>query len=319
MSTIDNIQSTLNHAVNEAKQFTSLYPAMVKRYGPDWTKWPKTSHWYSFLADIQAVQIAVGTLVEPPIVVPPPVISPVFGAPPVPVGKIIFQDLFEGTEIDKTKWEAKHGWHAPSGTLWNGFNNAALDGNGNLKITAKLVNGEWQSSFLAGIADNGFSYKGPRYMQVLAKIPAGIGVFPAPLWEWASSGKPEVIWGNGPIEIDVMENLGKEPKGYHTTVHPWLPTGDKPIGHYNDVGVVLSDDFHYYGAAVYSHSVDFYFDGKFIWSVDMSASGLADLTTYMVVPCIDLDMSGKGWGSPVDPNLTQAEMLVKEVTIWERL
>jgi beta-glucanase (GH16 family) len=256
--------------------------------------WPPVSgHWANAVKRLESLR----TVTPPP--APP--------STPVPVGALLFEDDFNGLYIDTKKWEGKH-YKADSGTQWSYLNQAALDRKGNLQITAVKVNGQWFSSFLAALAGNGFSYSGPRYLETRAKVPAGAGCFPAPLWEWASP------WGAGPIEIDVCEQLGKEPTGYHTTVHPWLPSGDKPVGRFNDVGVVLSDDFHVYGAAVYPGGVDFYFDGEHVSTADMLKSGLNDLTTYPVVPCIDLDMGG--WGGPVDPAITQASLLVDYVRVY---
>ena len=258
--------------------------------------WPPVSgHWGNAIARLESLRTAA--------VPPPPAPSPT----PVPVGAVIFEDDFNGP-LDTVKWEGKS-YKAPSGTQWNKLLNASIDGNSNLVITANLVNGQWYSSFLAGLASNGFSYSGPRYLETRAKVPAGLGCFAAPLWEWASP------WGAGPIEIDVCEQLGKEPGFYHTTVHPWLPSGDKPVGAANPTPVKnLADDFHRYGAAVYASRVDFYFDGYFMWSADMSVSGLNPLTSYPVVPCIDLDMGG--WGGAIDPALTSATMLVDYVRVW---
>ena len=237
---------------------------------------------------------------------PPP--APV-DVPPVPVGALLFSDEFTGTTIDTHKWEGKH-YRADSGTQWDYLNYAHVDGAGNLVINAvKSSTGQWFSSFLAGIAANGFSYKGPRYVEARVKVPSGVGTFPACPWEWAAP------WGAGPIEIDYMEILGKEVTKLHTTVHPWLPAGDHPVGNATDAGVDLSLDFHRYGGAVYANHVDFYLDGRRVWTADLSASGLNDLTSYPVVPCIDLDMGGS-WAGPVDPAMTSASMLVNYFRVW---
>lgn len=273
--------------------------------------WPPLSgHALNIYKDCEALRLLLAPPPPPPPPSPPPPPAPT----PVPVGALLFSDDFNGA-LDTHKWEGKH-FKAPSGTQWDYLNHATVDGNSNLVITAKKVSGQWYSSFLAGLSSGGSSYKGPRYVEARVKVPSGLGTFPACPWEWASSGPgaPEAKWGNGPIEIDYMEILGKEITKLHTTVHPWLPSGDHPVGNANDVGVDLSLDFHRYGGAVYADHVDFYFDGKKIWTADMSVSGLGDLTTYPVVPCIDLDMGG--WGGPVDPALTQAVMLVDYLKVW---
>ncbi len=59
------IQATLDAAIANLKKATKTYPAMVKLYGSDWTKWPKTTSWYQGLSKLAIVRAAIGA--APPV------------------------------------------------------------------------------------------------------------------------------------------------------------------------------------------------------------------------------------------------------------
>lgn len=75
--TPQDVQTKLDAAVSALKATTSGYPAMVKRYGPDWLKWPVNSNWYRAFDALRIARIDVGGLVSPPEEPPtPPPIDP---------------------------------------------------------------------------------------------------------------------------------------------------------------------------------------------------------------------------------------------------
>ncbi len=65
--TAQDIQKQLASAIVYLSKTTNTYPSMVKSYGSDWRKWPKTSNWYKALAAITAASAAVGKLPAPPV------------------------------------------------------------------------------------------------------------------------------------------------------------------------------------------------------------------------------------------------------------
>lgn len=215
--------------------------------------------------------------------------------PPVPVGALIFGDDFvgaAGSKPDTKKWAAKA---RPGQALadWNGFNEISLDGVGNVVISAvRQSNGRWKSGWLSTSTLHGWS--GPRYVEARVKVAAGYGVWNGPVWEWAYP------YGAGGIEIDVCEQLGKQPKAYHTTVHNWQVSPQKQQGRQDNVAPALSGGFHVYAAVVEPTHVDFYFDGALEYTVQGSAIGVQDLTKPEVSLNCSLNMGGWG-GTPNFP------------------
>lgn len=64
-STPQDVQAKLDAARTAITKTTNSYPAMVKKHGSDWTKWPTGSQWYIALNNIQAARVEAGDLVAP--------------------------------------------------------------------------------------------------------------------------------------------------------------------------------------------------------------------------------------------------------------
>lgn len=201
--------------------------------------------------------------------------------------RYLFDDEFSGQAGSRPSsllWDAK-AYRTDSGTIWNGWKNISEDGHGHLVITAKKVNGAWYSGFLSGKT----SYTGPRYIAVRAKVAAGNGVWNAPVWEW------DLPDGARGIEDDVVEQLGREPQSYRTTLHAGTAIQK---GFVSVTGVNLSGGFHTYSAAVRPGRVDFYFDGTLQRTIRPGElGGRWGFVTTPMVPNISLAMGGLG-GTP---------------------
>ena len=60
-----DVQAKLKAAQTALSKTTSTYPAMVKKYGSDWHKWPSGTQWYIAESNIEVASIEVGSLVAP--------------------------------------------------------------------------------------------------------------------------------------------------------------------------------------------------------------------------------------------------------------
>ncbi|GAB4085252.1 glycoside hydrolase family 16 protein [Myceligenerans cantabricum] len=176
---------------------------------------------------------------------------------------LVWSDEFDGaagTAPDPDSWTHElgdHGWG--NGELQNYVDsreNSALDGNGNLVITARQTDGGYTSARMT-TQDK----VEPRYGRIEARIqiPRGQGIWPAfwmlgsefPDTEWPSSG-----------EIDIMENVGHEPHLVHGTLHGPGYSGGGGIGasYQHPQGWSFADDFH-------TFAIDWNAD-EIVWSVD---------------------------------------------------
>ncbi len=179
-----------------------------------------------------------------------------------------------GSAVDSTKWvydTGGSGWgnneleYYTSGTA-----NAAVQG-GNLVITATTAGA---SSYTCSYPSSGPCHYTSARLKTLGKfsqqygrfeariqIPEGLGLWPA---FWMMGADINTVNWPSCGEIDVMENVGKEPSINHGSLH--MPatggtTDDQLTGMYTlSGGAKLGDGFHTYAIEWSSSSITFYVD-----------------------------------------------------------
>ncbi|MFJ5548062.1 ricin-type beta-trefoil lectin domain protein [Streptomyces sp. NPDC093225] len=185
---------------------------------------------------------------------------------------IAFEDDFDGpagSAVDSAKWQTETGdnvnnherqWYTA------GNANAALDGRGNLVITARRENpGNHQCWYgrceytSARLNTSGRFTRQYGHVEARMKVPRGQGMWPA-FW-MLGQDIGQVGWPNSG-EIDVMENVGYEPSTVHGTLHGPGYSGAGGIGAAYGLpgGRAFADDFH-------TFAVD-WSPGSISWSVD---------------------------------------------------
>jgi beta-glucanase (GH16 family) len=136
-------------------------------------------------------------------------------------GDVVWSQDFDGaagSAPDRSAWTNETGGGGWGNNELEDYtdsrDNSALDGQGNLVITAKR---EADGSYTSARLTTQGKYT-PRYGRVEARIqiPRGQGIWPA-FW-MLGSDLPQVGWPNSG-EVDVMENVGYEPATVHGTVH----------------------------------------------------------------------------------------------------
>ncbi|MFD7021317.1 family 16 glycosylhydrolase [Promicromonospora sukumoe] len=186
-------------------------------------------------------------------------------AAPAAVGALTWSDEFDGaagSAPNPANWNLETGAGGWGNNELQNYtssrDNSALDGNGNLVITARQDgNGGYTSARLttAGKVE-------PTYGRVEAriKIPRGQGIWPA-FWMLGGQIDSGVPWPNSG-EIDIMENVGFEPHMVHGTIHGPGYSGGSGIGasYTHPQGWSFADDFH-------TFAVDRE-PGRITWSVD---------------------------------------------------
>ncbi|WP_017591361.1 glycoside hydrolase family 16 protein [Nocardiopsis potens] len=196
-------------------------------------------------------------------------------------GALVWSDEFDGaagSAPDPANWNHElgdHGWGNGELQDYTGSReNSALDGAGNLVITARReADGGYTSARMT--TKDKFEQAYGRF-EARIRIPRGQGIWPA---FWMLGGDfPETPWPDSG-EIDVMENVGHEQSTVHGTVHgPGYSGGEGIGGSYpHPTGGAFADDFHVY-------AVDWAPD-SITWSVD----GVAYQT---VTPA---DLGGDRW------------------------
>ncbi|MFE8978903.1 family 16 glycosylhydrolase [Streptomyces cyaneofuscatus] len=199
--------------------------------------------------------------------------GPAPGSAPAPVpAAVSFEDNFDGpagAAVDGSKWQLETGDNVNNHErqfYTGGNDNAALDGQGNLVITARKENpGNYQCWYgtceytSARLNTAGKFAAAYGHVEARVKVPRGQGMWPA-FWmlgdDFGNVGWPQ----SG--EIDVMENVGFEPGTVHGTLHGPGYSGADGIGAGYTLpnGAAFADDFH-------TFAVDWAPD-SITWSVD---------------------------------------------------
>ncbi|MFJ6728902.1 MULTISPECIES: RICIN domain-containing protein [unclassified Streptomyces] len=200
--------------------------------------------------------------------------TPVDRAAPAPAAAaaVTFSDDFNGpagAAVDGSKWQIETGDNVNNHErqyYTAGNRNAALDGQGNLVITARRENPsnyqcwygrcEYTSSRLNTSGKFTTTY---GRVEARMKIPRGQGMWPA-FW-MLGSDIGQVGWPNSG-EIDIMENVGFEPNTVHGTLHGpgYSGSGGIGAGYSLPGGQAFADAFH-------TFAVD-WSPNRITWSVD---------------------------------------------------
>ncbi len=189
---------------------------------------------------------------------------------------VTFSDTFDGaagSAVNSSKWTQETGDNVNNHEreyYTSGTNNASLDGQGHLVITAKKENPAnyqcWYGTCQYTSARMNTSGKfSAQYGHVEArmKIPRGQGMWPA-FW-MLGTDIGSVGWPNSG-EIDVMENVGFEPSTVHGTIHGPGYSGANGIGAGYTLpnGQAFADAFHTFAVDWAPNSIK--------WSVDGGSS-----------------------------------------------
>ena len=187
-----------------------------------------------------------------------------------PAWTLVWSDEFngpDGSPVDTSKWVREsggNGWGNQELEYYTTRPENAFQQGGNLVIKvlqekytgADGVTRDYTSARMKTLGK--FSQKYGRF-EARIKIPQGQGIWPA---FWMLGVDIEKIgWPKGG-EIDIMENIGKEPATVHGTIHGPGYSGDKGIGFpYNlPPDQHFADDFHLYAVEWESKAIRFYVD-----------------------------------------------------------
>ncbi|MFE4538457.1 ricin-type beta-trefoil lectin domain protein [Streptomyces scopuliridis] len=204
----------------------------------------------------------------------PAAAAPAPGPAPAEAGAaaVTFSDDFNGaagSAVDGGKWQIETGDNVNNHErqyYTAGNNNAALDGQGNLVITARKDNpGNYQCWYgrceytSARLNTSGKFTSTYGRVEARMKVPRGQGMWPA-FW-MLGNDIGNVGWPNSG-EIDIMENVGFEPGTVHGTLHGpgYSGSGGIGAGYTLPNGQAFADAFH-------TFAID-WSPNRITWSVD---------------------------------------------------
>jgi beta-glucanase (GH16 family) len=245
---------------------------------------------------------------------------------------LIWSDEFNGAAglpVDSAKWVfdiGGGGWgNSELEYYTNSTPNASMDGNGNLVITAiketlprkkRCWYGRCQYSS-ARIKTAGTFRQAYGRFEARIKIPYGQGIWPA-FWMLGKNIN-KVGWPKCG-EIDIMENIGREPSTVHGTIHGPGYSGAAGIGSaYNLPAGVFADDFHVFAIEWEPGAIRWYVDGNLYQTrteTDLHA-GAAWVFDHPFFILLNVAVGGSWPGNPDSTTVFPQRMYVDYVRVYQ--
>ena len=254
------------------------------------------------------------------------------GAPP-PAWTLVWSDEFDGVagaQVDGTKWVADtggQGWGNQEREYYTArAENASLDGGGRLVITARAAPVDssyhcWYGSCRytsARLKTTGRFEQAQGRFEARIRIPRGQGLWPA---FWMLGDDIDRVGWPRCGEIDVMENIGREPGVVHGTMHgPGYSGGSGIGGSYSLAGGSFADDYHVFAVE--------WTPGQIRWLVDEQEyrratptnlpSGAAWVFDHPFFLLLNVAVGGAWPGDPDGSSTFPQQMLVDYVRVYRR-
>ena len=247
---------------------------------------------------------------------------------------LAFADEFNNSAnapVDSSKWTAEiggEGWGNQELQYYtNSIENAYHDGNGSLVIKAikmtdplklKCWYGQCQYTSARLITKGKFDQKYGRF-EARIKIPRSQGMWSA---FWMLGNDIDKIGWAKCGEIDVMENIGREPTMVHGTIHGPGYSGGNAIGAPFSLKKkqIFADDFHVYATEWSKNKLTFYVDGKLYKTIapndiPQDSKWVFEHPFFMI---LNLAVGGPWGGNPDKTTVFPGEMLVDYVRVYQR-
>jgi beta-glucanase (GH16 family) len=234
-------------------------------------------------------------------------------------------DGLKGCTPDQSKWNYDLGGNGFGNneleTYTNRVENAFLDGSGNLVIKAVKesftgsdgIKRDYTSARL--LTKGKFSQRYGRF-EARIKLPFGQGIWPA---FWLLGDNIDQVGWPDSGEIDIMENIGREPAINNGSLHgPGYSGADSLSAKYTlPDGQKLSEDFHTFAIEWEPEAIRFYVDGN-LYSTRTPADVSGKKWVYDHPFFILLNVAiGGGWpGSPDDTTAFPQTMTVDYVRVY---
>jgi beta-glucanase (GH16 family) len=236
----------------------------------------------------------------------------------------VWTDEFDGPSggaVDPTRWTfdvGGDGWGNQELEYYTRrTENAALDGAGNLAITARAEAFSGKSYTSARLKTQGIATFTRGRFEARIKLPTGKGLWSA-FWMLGSDIGPTGWPACG--EIDVFENLGREPNIVHATIHgPQYSAESGPTAQIS-LADAVSNAFHVFAVEWEPQQIAWYLDEQ-RYATKTSADlppGARWVFDHPYFLLLNLAVGGTWPGSPDATTTFPQTMLVDYVHVYSR-
>jgi beta-glucanase (GH16 family) len=242
-----------------------------------------------------------------------------------PVTKPAWADEFNGNRLDPARWRFdtsrnRTGWFNHEKQYYGA--DYAKVANGVLTIEARRDptlrrRGDWGGQLYgsAKLTTKGLAAWTYGFFEVRAKLPCGGGTWPA-IWMMPEKKLP---WPDGG-EIDIMEQVSREPNVVHGTLHSAKFVHTKGTQRGAAVRVPTScSDFHLYQLQWTPEAITIGVDGRAYFRVANDAPGDRGAWPFDGPFYLILNLAlGGDWSGPVDAEALPQTMQVDYVRAWSQ-
>lgn len=240
---------------------------------------------------------------------------------------LVWSDEFnqpDGSSPDSTKWTfdlgAMGGGNKELETYTSRTNNVRIEHGclviEGLRETYVTKNGVRRNYTSARLKTQGkASWKFGR-MEARIKIPRGQGMWPA---FWTLGTNIDSVRWPACGEIDIMENIGRQPGTVHGTIHgPGFKVGGVGKSYSLPDGKALADDFHVYAIEWDPKRIRWFLDDRLYFTAtpkNLPADGKWVFTEPQYL-LLNLAIGGKWPGDPDSTTVFPQQMLVDYVRVY---
>jgi beta-glucanase (GH16 family) len=247
--------------------------------------------------------------------------------PPTHQYQLVWSDEFNGADgsaPDPTKWAIQTGgggWGNNELEYYTSRSKNVLIQGGNLVITALKEDytgpdNVTRSYTSARMQTKGLFSQTYGRFEARIKLPKGQGMWPA---FWMLGNNIDTAGWPACGEIDIMENIGKEPTMVHATLHA---PGYPPAGYtaaYTLPSGAFSDDFHVFSVEWEAQQLRVYLDGTLYGTYTQSESPAPTNWPFSNQPfflLLNLAVGGDWPGNPDSTTQFPQQMLVDYVRVY---
>ena len=234
---------------------------------------------------------------------------------------LVWSDEFDGDSINAENWTYDIG-----GTGWG---NAELQYYTDRPENARLEDGElviearWEEERIQGreytsarLKTEGLQTWTYGRIEARMQIPTGQGIWPA---FWMLGEDITTVSWPGCGEIDIMENIGSEPKIVHGTVHGPGYSGANGVGNSypHPEGAAFADDFHVYAVEWEPEEIRWYVDDEHYGTVtvdDVPGEWVYDHPFFII---LNVAVGGFWPGYPDETTVFPQQLRIDYVRVYE--